>query len=231
MKKISIPPRFHAPAVFGARPGNHFFLPLPAEGENLQLNCVNPPTGTVFDAVAGTLSGKISAPGRYPVIFEAENAAGIASCRIDLIVGEHIQLTPPMGWNSWYCFSEGVSDARIRSIADALVERGLAAHGWNFVNIDDCWQGKRGGRYGALLGNERFPDMRSLADYIHSRGLRFGIYSTPWISTYAGFRGGSTDAGREERLFLPETLRLQPNQVFGRYPGLHKLQVDRIGSE
>ena len=231
MKKISIPPRFHAPAVFGARPGNHFFLPLPAEGENLQLNCVNPPTGTVCDASAGTLSGKISAPGRYPVIFEAENAAGIASCRIDLIVGEHIQLTPPMGWNSWYCFSEGVSDARIRSIADALVERGLAAHGWNFVNIDDCWQGKRGGRYGALLGNERFPDMRSLADYIHSRGLRFGIYSTPWISTYAGFRGGSTDAGCEERLFLPETLRLQPNQVFGRYPGLHKLQVDRIGSE
>lgn len=231
IKKSQQPPRFHAPAVFGVRPGNSFFLPLPVEGEDLQLNCVNPPGGTVFNADAGTLSGKISAAGIYSVLFEAENSAGFASCRIDLIAGDNIQLTPPMGWNSWYCFSEGVSDERIRSIADALVERGLAAHGWNFVNIDDCWQGKRGGRYGALLGNERFPDMRSLADYIHSRGLRFGIYSTPWISTYAGFRGGSTDGGREERLFLPETLRLQPNQVFGRYPGLHELQVDRIGSE
>lgn len=72
-----------------------------------------------------------------------------------------------------------------------FVERGLAAHGWNFVNIDDCWQGVRGGKYGALQGNERFPDMKALADYIHSLGLRFGLYSTPWIGTYAGFRGGA----------------------------------------
>lgn len=230
MKNSMRPPRFHAPAVFGARPGNRFFLPLPVEGRKISLNCVNPPEGTAFDPGAGTLSGKIAVPGVYPVFFEAENPAGTTSCRVDLIVGENIQLTPPMGWNSWYCFSEGVSDARIRTIADALVERGLAAHGWNFVNIDDCWQGERGGRFGALLGNERFPDMQALADYVHSRGLRFGIYSTPWISTYAGFRGGSTDGGREERLFLPEALRLQPNQVFGRYPGLHELQVDRTGS-
>ena len=230
MKNSLQPPRFHAPAVFGLRPGNSFFLPLPVEGRQVSLNCVNPPPGTAFNAVSGSLSGRIAAPGVYPVVFEAENSAGIASCRIDLIVGENIQLTPPMGWNSWYCFSEGVSDARIRAIADALVERGLAAHGWNFVNIDDCWQGERGGRFDALQGNERFPDMRNLADYVHSRGLRFGIYSTPWVSTYAGFRGGSTDGGKEERLFLPETLRLQPNQVFGRYPGLHELQVDRTGS-
>ena len=230
MRHSQQPPRFHAPAVFGARPGNCFFLPLPVEGKNLCLTCVNPPPGTVFNAASGTLSGKIAVPGLYPVMFEAENPAGTASCRIDLIVGETIQLTPPMGWNSWYCFSEGVSDARIRSIANALVDRGLAAHGWNFVNIDDCWQGERGGRFGALQGNERFPDMQALAEYLHARGLRFGIYSTPWISTYAGFRGGSTDGGKEERLFLPETLRLQPHQVFGRYPGLHELQVDRTGS-
>ena len=230
MRETSNPPRFHAPAVFGLRPGNRFFLPLPVEGGQVSLNCVNPPPGTVFDEIAGALSGKIAVPGLYPVVFEAENSVGIASCRIDLIVGENIQLTPPMGWNSWYCFSEGVSDTRIRVVADALVDRGFAAHGWNFVNIDDCWQGERGGQYGALQGNERFPDMKALADYLHSRGLRFGIYSTPWISTYAGFRGGSTNGGREERLFLSETLRLQPNQVFGRSPGLHELQVDRVGT-
>lgn len=225
------PPRFHAPAVFGVRPGSDFFLALPVEGERLSLDCTNPPPGTGFDAAAGVLSGRIGRPGIYPVEFEAENPAGRSRCTIRLIAGEGIQLTPPMGWNSWYCFSEGVSDAGIRKTARALVERGLAAHGWNFVNIDDCWQGVRGGKYGALQGNERFPDMKALADYIHSLGLRFGLYSTPWIGTYAGFRGGSTDRGREERLFLPEPERLQPNQVFGRYPGLHSLGADRPGPE
>ena len=71
-----------------------------------------------------------------------------------------------MGWNSWDCFSEGGSDRRIRAMADARGERGLAAHGWNSVNIDDCWQGERGGKHGALQGNERFPDMKALADYV-----------------------------------------------------------------
>ena len=224
-------PRFHGPAVFGARPGNRFFFPLSVEGERVSLNCPNPPPGCTFHTASGTLRGQIAAAGVYRVNFEAENPAGRAVREVRLIVGENIQLTPPMGWNSWYCFSEGVSDARIRAIADALVGRGLAAHGWNSVNIDDCWQGERSGKFGALQGNERFPDMKALVDYVHSRGLRFGIYSTPWISTYAGFRGGSTDGGREERLSLPESQRLQSHQVFGRYPGLHELRVDRVGSE
>ena len=152
-------PRFHVPSVFGVRPDNEFFLPLPVEGERVCLNCLNPPPGTRFDAATGSLRGRIAASGVCRVEFEAENSAGRAACTVQIIVGEKIQLTPPMGWNSWYCFSEGVSDVRIRAAADALVDRGLAAHGWNFVNIDDCWQGKRGGRFGALQGNERFPDM------------------------------------------------------------------------
>ena len=193
MVSVSSAPHFHVPEAFGVRPGSEFFFPLPVEGEKVSLHCLNPPPGTRFDAATRSLRGKISAPRVYRVEFEAENPAGHVACAVKFVVGDSIQLTPPMGWNSWYCFSEGVSDARIRTVADALVERGLAAHGWNFVNIDDCWQGERGGKYGALQGNERFPDMAALADYVHSRGLRFGLYSTPWISTYAGFRGGSTD--------------------------------------
>ena len=223
-------PCFHAPKVFGVRPGSRFFLVLPVEGEDTSVNCINPPDGTVFDTASNCLAGQIAKEGFFRLRFEAENPAGSVSCEVLLIAGDRIQLTPPMGWNSWYCFSEGVSDSRIREIAAAMVERGLAAHGWNFINIDDCWQGERGGPYGALQGNERFPCMKELADYLHSLGLRFGIYSTPWISTYAGFRGGSTDAGGEERLFLPEPERLQRNQVFGRYPGIHELQLDRTGS-
>ena len=196
----------------------------------LSLDCENPPPGTAFDPHRRTLTGRINHAGRRPVTFRAENPAGHAAATVELLVGEKIQLTPPMGWNSWYCFSEGVSDARIREVAAALVERGLAAHGWNSVNIDDCWQGPRGGKYGALQGNERFPDLKALADYIHGLGLRFGIYSTPWISTYAGFRGGSTDNGGEENFFLPVQERFQHNQVFGRYPALHNQKMDRVGA-
>ncbi len=224
-------PRFHTPAIFGARPGNQFLLVLPVEGEAVSLDCTNPPEGTRFDPASGTLSGAIARAGRYPVTFTAANRAGETAATIELRIGEQIQLTPPMGWNSWYCFSEGVSDARIRETAAALVERGLAAHGWNTINIDDCWQGERGGRYHALQGNERFPDLKALTDFVHSLGLRFGIYSTPWISTYAGFRGGSSDGGAEQARFLPESERLQPNQVFGRHPSLHARKVDRVGSQ
>ncbi len=223
-------PRFHMASVFGVRPGHDFLLVLSVEGGNLKLCCENPPEGTRFNADSGTLTGRISRAGTVWLKFRAQNSAGSATCRVLLIAGEGIQLTPPMGWNSWYCFSEGVSDSRIRETAHALVERGLAAHGWNFINIDDCWQGERGGKYGALQGNERFPDMPGLVDYVHRMGLRFGIYSTPWISTYAGFRGGSTDGGGEERFFLPESDRLQQHQVFGRYPGLHRIGADRTGS-
>lgn len=231
MVSVSSAPRFHVPAAFGVRPGNEFFFPIPVDGEGVALHCVNPPPGTRFDAASRSLRGLFAAPGTWPISFEAENSAGRVVCTVKFVVGDSIQLTPPMGWNSWYCFSEGVSDARIRTVADALVERGLAAHGWNFVNIDDCWQGERGGKYGALQGNERFPDMAALADYVHSRGLRFGLYSTPWISTYAGFRGGSTDGGSEERIFLPPEERLQPNQVFGRFPSLYQRNVNRTGTE
>ena len=230
-RKQPVAPRFHTAKVFGARPGNQFFLPLPVEGETISLRCVNPPEGTRFDAGSGVLSGVIAREGCYPVTFVAANRAGETAITVKLLIGDAIQLTPPMGWNSWYCFSEGVSDTRIRETAAALVERGLAAHGWNTVNIDDCWQGKRGGRYNALQGNERFPDMKALADFVHRLGLRFGIYSTPWISTYAGFRGGSSDGGMEQACFLPESERLQPQQVFGRYPGLHERKVDRIGTK
>lgn len=137
---------------------------------------------------------------------------------------------PPMGWNSWYCHSESVSDKCIREAAQAMVDTGLSECGWKWINIDDCWQGVRGGKFNAIQGNERFPDMSALGEYIHSRGLKFGLYSTPWISTYAGFRGGSDDGGLEKRLYLPENDRLQLNQVFGRFPMGRDSGSFRIGS-
>jgi alpha-galactosidase len=90
--------------------------------------------------------------------------------------------TPPMGWNSWNRYACDVSDALIRKQADAMVSSGLKAAGYQYVNVDDCWEGQRDAN-GYIQPNEKFPDMKALGDYIHSKGLKFGIYSSPGPKT------------------------------------------------
>ena len=99
-----------------------------------------------------------------------------------------IAATPPMGWNSWNHFACKVSDAVVRASADAIASNGMKAAGYVYVNIDDCWQGKRDAQ-GVIHPNEKFPDMKALGDYIHSKGLKFGIYSSPGPKTCAGYEG------------------------------------------
>src|ERR1700726_2550162 len=82
----------------------------------------------------------------------------------------NIAATPPMGWNSWNHFAERVTDADVRSAADALVHTGMRDVGYIYVNLDDTWEGKRDAQ-GSLHPNKRFPDMKALGDYIHARGL------------------------------------------------------------
>ncbi|MGH9593772.1 MAG: glycoside hydrolase family 27 protein, partial [Bryobacteraceae bacterium] len=96
--------------------------------------------------------------------------------------------TPPMGWNSWNHFACKVSDAVVRGAADAIVSSGMAKAGYVYVNVDDCWQGQRDAQ-GVIHPNDRFPDMKALADYIHGKGLKFGIYSSPGPKTCAGYEG------------------------------------------
>jgi alpha-galactosidase len=103
--------------------------------------------------------------------------------------------TPPMGWNSWNHFQTRISDVVVRAQADALVSSGLRDAGYVYVNIDDGWQGTRGPD-GAIRGNEHFPDMKALADYLHARGLKLGLYSSPGTKTCAGFAGSF---GHEEQ--------------------------------
>ncbi|HZQ56312.1 MAG TPA: glycoside hydrolase family 27 protein [Bryobacteraceae bacterium] len=90
--------------------------------------------------------------------------------------------TPPMGWNSWNRYACDVSDTLIRKQADAMVSSGLKAAGYQYVNVDDCWEGQRDAN-GYIQPNEKFPDMKGLGDYIHSKGLKFGIYSSPGPKT------------------------------------------------
>ena len=103
--------------------------------------------------------------------------------------------TPPMGWNSWNHFACKVTEADVRAAADAIVSNGMKAVGYTYVNIDDCWQGKRDEK-GSIYSNEKFPDMKALADYVHGKGLKIGLYSSPGPRTCAGYEGS---LGHEEQ--------------------------------
>jgi alpha-galactosidase len=108
--------------------------------------------------------------------------------------------TPPMGWNSWNHFACKVTEADVRSAADALVANGMKAAGYIYVNIDDCWQGKRDDK-GVLHPNEKFPDMKALADYVHSKGLKIGIYSSPGPKTCARYEGSFGHEEQDARMY------------------------------
>jgi len=96
--------------------------------------------------------------------------------------------TPPMGWNSWNHFAEKVTDADVRAAADAMVASGMRDAGYIFVNVDDSWEGERDSQ-GNIHSNRKFPDMKALGEYVHSKGLKFGIYSSPGPKTCGGYEG------------------------------------------
>jgi alpha-galactosidase len=103
--------------------------------------------------------------------------------------------TPPMGWNSWNKFAEQVDDRIVRSVADAMVVSGMSKVGYEYINIDDTWEGERD-KNGRITSNKKFPDMKALCDYVHSKGLKIGLYSGPGPETCGGYEGSF---GHEEQ--------------------------------
>lgn len=93
--------------------------------------------------------------------------------------------TPPMGWSTWNHFHHDISDRLVRAQADAMVASGMRDAGYVYINIDGGWEGYRDAS-GILHPNSNFPDMKALADYIHSKGLKFGLYTGPGPQTCAG---------------------------------------------
>ena len=111
-----------------------------------------------------------------------------------------LAMTPPMGWNSWNKFRDNVDDRAVREIADAMVKNGMKDAGYVYVNIDDTWQGKRDAQ-GNIQPNKKFPDMKALADYVHSKGLKIGIYSSPGPQTCAHYEGSYGHEQQDTRTF------------------------------
>jgi alpha-galactosidase len=183
-------PRINPPRITGGTPGRPFLFRIPATGEApLTFAARNLPAGLTLDAATGIITGAIAREGRTDVDLTVTNAKGKAVSRLTIVGGaDALALTPPLGWNSWNVWGGSVDAAKIRAAADAMVSSGLAAHGYQFVNIDDGWEGQRDAN-GVLQPNQKFPDMKTLADYVHSKGLKIGIYSSPGTRTCQGLPG------------------------------------------
>ena len=184
-------PRINSPRITGATPGRPFLFRIPASGDGpLTFAARNLPAGLALDSHTGIITGSLKQAGRTVVTVTVSGPKGRASGDITIVAGQHsLALTPPLGWNSWNVWGPRVDDAKVRAAADALVSSGLAAQGYTYVNIDDAWEGPRDAN-GEITSNEKFPDMKALADYVHSKGLKIGIYSSPGPRTcqqrYAG---------------------------------------------
>jgi|WetSurMetagenome_2_1015567.scaffolds.fasta_scaffold00070_22 alpha-galactosidase len=192
-------PRINGAKIFGVRPGSPFLFTIPVTGKKpVKYEVLNLPEGLVCDGATGMITGTLNTPGEYLTTIRVTNYAGKAEREFKIVCGDRLALTPHMGWNSWYVWENHVTDSIMRAAADAMVKTGMIDHGYMYVNIDDCWSVKENSKDSSLLGeprdergminsNRRFPDMKAMTDYIHSLGLKAGIYTSPGPTTCAGF--------------------------------------------
>ncbi len=173
-------PALHGARLFGAHPGTPLQHRVPASGRApLRFEAPGLPPGLLLDSSTGIISGTVPAAGRHTVRITVSNALGSAARDWTLVAGDQLVLTPPMGWASWHAHGLHVSASLVRAAAQALLDQGLAAKGWNVVQVDDGWQASQRGADGALAGHAGFPDMAGLARHLHQSGLQFGLYASP----------------------------------------------------
>jgi alpha-galactosidase len=220
-------PRINGPSLTGVTPGHDVLYKIPVTGTKPITYAVsNLPKGLTLDPATGIIRGQIATRGRYPVTFTAKNGVGSATKSFTFVAEGQLALTPAMGWNSWNAYGRAVSDSLARAAADAMVSKGLIDHGWTYINLDDGWErsardtdplheGPVRAEDGTMLTNKKFPDMKGLGDYIHGKGLKFGIYSGP----------GPTTCQRLEASWQHE---LQDFQTFAKW-GVDYLKYDWCG--
>lgn len=186
-------PRITGARVFGVCRGSPFLFTVTASGRKpMTYAAKNLPDGLKLDPQTGLITGSLKTQGEHRVLLTARNELGSVERELKLVVGDKISLAPAMGWNSWCVWLKKVDRQKVEKAAELLVSTGLKDHGYLYVNIDDGWQGTRGGKENALQANEKFPDMKGMCDKIHQLGLKAGIYHTPWMTSYGRYPGGTS---------------------------------------
>ncbi|MEI7437500.1 MAG: glycoside hydrolase family 27 protein, partial [bacterium] len=227
-------PAINGPDLTGASIDKPFFYAIPVTGERpLTFRVEGLPEGLRLDPRTGFITGAAKQGGDHRVLLQVENQHGKAEKEFDIAIGRGLALTPPLGWNSWNAWRRWVDDGKVRAAAKAMVDSGLAARGYTYINVDSCWQGQRGGAHNAIQPNCKFPDMKALASHIHGRGLKFGIYSTPWVEPWgcsaeeakADWGGGAligSSAGEQDPEFPRQF------QISGKFTGKEKFEPNDV---
>ena len=187
---VSDKPRINSAKVFGVRPNSPVIFKIAATGKKpLHYQASNLPNGLRIDEATGIITGKVEATGNYEIDIVVSNSLGAIAQNFKLKVGNELTLTPPMGWNSWNCWGLTVDDEKVKSSARAFIDKGLIDHGWSYINIDDGWQDPERAADGEILPNKKFGNIAALADWLHNKGLKFGVYSSPGTKTCGGYTG------------------------------------------
>lgn len=196
-------PKINGAKIMGVTPGNPFLFTINATGDRPMKFAANQlPKELSLDPLTGIITGKLNKRGKYVVELIATNKRGTAKRNLTIKVGDTISLTPPIGWNGWNSWAKEISQDKVMLSAKAMLDKGLVNHGWSYINVDDAWQGQRGGPLNGMLANSKFPDFKGMVDTIHAMGMKAGLYSTPWMASYAGYIGGSSDT--VTGIFTPE---------------------------
>lgn len=206
-------PRINGPLVYGCRPGHPFLYRIPCQGNRpITFKVKGLPPELKLDPATGIITGIVPQKGEYEVLIQAKNSKGTDKRKLKIIAGDKLSLTPTMGWNHWYAHYDRITDKMMREAADVMISSGMADVGYDNVNIDDCWMNapkhndpKRVGPLrddkGNIIPNKYFPDMKGLTDFIHSKGLKAGIYTSPGTLTCGGFTGAWLHEEQDARQF------------------------------
>lgn len=190
---FSGPPAFHGAKVIGNYPNTDFLFAIPATGVRpMQYEANNLPAGLVLDKQTGFITGNVKQAGEYLVKVTANNKFGNTTEEIKIVIGDKLCLTPPMGWNSWNVFTSTVNEKLLIEMADAMATNGMRNLGYQYINIDDFWHAAEREPDGRpKVDPVKFPHgMKYVADYMHSKGLKLGIYSCAGNRTCGKCFGG-----------------------------------------
>lgn len=195
------PPVFHGAKITGNLPNTDFLFTVPATGSRpITFFAKDLPQGLNLEATTGIIRGNVKEAGKYKVKIIANNTVGKTEQEITIEIGDKLCLTPAMGWNSWNVFTNTLDEKMVMEMADAMVSSGMRDLGYQYINMDDYWHDSTRAADGKPVANpQKFPHgIKWLSDYVHSKGLKLGIYSDAGDKTcgkcFGGFQHEEIDA-------------------------------------